>query len=122
MPYESLDEFIKAADAVGEVRQVEGASLNMDVGCLTELMSERDGPMLVFDKFKGYPAGYRVASNGAISSPRPTSSAPMREKSSRRNGATCWRAWGRRKARRRRRDCRGAELVQEKYVAGKQHG
>jgi UbiD family decarboxylase len=63
MPYESLDDFIKAADAVGEVRHVEGASLDLDVGCLTELMSERDGPMLVFDKFKGYPTGYRVASN-----------------------------------------------------------
>jgi 3-polyprenyl-4-hydroxybenzoate decarboxylase len=58
MPYESLEEFIKAADAVGEVRYVEGADLELDVGCLTELMAERDGPMLVFDNFAKFPAGY----------------------------------------------------------------
>lgn len=37
MPYQSLGEFIKAADTVGEVRYVEGADLDLDVGCLTEL-------------------------------------------------------------------------------------
>ena len=63
MPYESLEEFIKAANAVGEVRYVEGADLELDVGCLTELMAERDGPMLVFDNFAKFPAGYRVCSN-----------------------------------------------------------
>jgi UbiD family decarboxylase len=63
MPYESLGDFIEAAEAIGDVRHVEGASLDLDVGCLTELMAERDGPMLVFDKFNDYPVGYRVASN-----------------------------------------------------------
>ncbi len=53
----------QAADAVGEVKYVEGADLDLDVGCLTELMAERNGPMLVFDKFPAYPAGYRIASN-----------------------------------------------------------
>ncbi len=67
MPYESLGEFIKAADAVGEVRTVEGADLELDVGCLTELMAERDGPMLLFDKFRDFPPGYRVASNAVRS-------------------------------------------------------
>ncbi len=63
MPYQSLGEFINAADAVGEVRYVENADLDLDVGCLTELMAERNGPMLVFDKFSNHPAGYRVCSN-----------------------------------------------------------
>ena len=63
MPYQSLGEFIKAADRVGEVRYVEGADLDLDVGCLTELMAERNGPMLVFDKFSAYPPGYRICSN-----------------------------------------------------------
>ena len=67
MSYASLGAFITAAEAVGEVRHVEGADLELDVGCLTELMSERDGPMLVFDKFVGYPAGYRVCSNAVRS-------------------------------------------------------
>jgi UbiD family decarboxylase len=70
MPFDSLGDFIKAADAVGEVQFVEGADLELDVGCLTELFAERDGPMLVFDKFKGYPTGYRVASNAVRSARR----------------------------------------------------
>ncbi len=41
VPYQSVGEFIKAADAVGEVRNVENANLDLDVGCLTELMAER---------------------------------------------------------------------------------
>ena len=45
MPYSSLEDFIKAADAIGEVEYVEGADLERDVGCLTELLGERGGPM-----------------------------------------------------------------------------
>src|SRR5688572_1709313 len=63
MPFESLGDFIKAADAVGEVQFVEGADLEIDVGGLTELTAEKSGPMLVFDKFAGYPAGHRVCAN-----------------------------------------------------------
>ena len=63
MPYSSLEDFIKAADAIGEVEYVEGADLERDVGCLTELLGERGGPMPVFDSIPGYPAGYRVCSN-----------------------------------------------------------
>ena len=63
MPFESMDDFIKAADQVGEVLHVEGADLELDVGGLTELTAEKNGPMVVFDKFAGYPAGFRVAAN-----------------------------------------------------------
>ncbi len=63
MPYQSLEDFIKAADAVDEVRYVDGADLELDVGCLTELIGEREGPLLLFDKFANYPAGYRVCAN-----------------------------------------------------------
>ena len=63
MQYSSLEDFIKAADAIGEVEYVEGADLERDVGCLTALLGERGGPMPVFDSIPGYPAGYRVCSN-----------------------------------------------------------
>lgn len=63
MAYQTLGDFIEAADALGDVRRVDGADLDLDVGCLTELAAERDGPMLVFDKFAKYPPGYRVCSN-----------------------------------------------------------
>ncbi len=70
MPYQSLGEFINAADAIGEVRYVDNADLDLDVGCLTELMAERNGPMLVFDKFSNHPVGYRVCSNAIRSARR----------------------------------------------------
>ena len=63
MPFDSLGDFIKAADAVGEVQYVEHADLELDVGGLTELTAEHNGPMLVFDKFAGYPVGHRVCAN-----------------------------------------------------------
>ena len=63
MPFDSLGDFIKAADAVGEVQYVEDADLELDVGGLTELTAEHNGPMLVFDKFAGYPVGHRVCAN-----------------------------------------------------------
>ena len=52
MPYASLEDFIKAADAIGEVRHVEGADLELDVGCLTELLGERGGFAFVAPKPK----------------------------------------------------------------------
>ena len=63
MPFDSLGDFIKAADAVGEVQYVEHADLELDVGGLTELTAEHNGPMLVFDQFAGYPVGHRVCAN-----------------------------------------------------------
>ncbi len=63
MGHKSLGEFIEAAQAIGEVKNVHGADLDLDVGCLTELAAEQNGPMLVFDQLKGFPEDFRVASN-----------------------------------------------------------
>jgi len=69
MAFQSLDEFIAAAMNIGEAQLIESADLDLDVGCLTELFFERKGPMLLFDKFAGYPEGFRVSSN-ALRTPR----------------------------------------------------
>lgn len=61
--FESLQHFVEAADAAGELRRVDGADLDGDVGGITELFAERKGPMLLFDGFAGYPRGFRVSSN-----------------------------------------------------------
>lgn len=63
MPFDSLDEFIAAADALNEVLRIDGADSANDVGGLTELIAERNGPMLLFDGFAGYPRGHRVVSS-----------------------------------------------------------
>jgi 4-hydroxy-3-polyprenylbenzoate decarboxylase len=61
MPWKDFREFLTAAQKRGCVKVVEGADCNLEIGTLTELMCERGGPMLLFDRIKGYPAGYRIA-------------------------------------------------------------
>jgi UbiD family decarboxylase len=61
--HESLESFITSCEAVGESTVVHGASLDEEVGALTELAAEARGPMLVFDRLAGYPEGHRIAVN-----------------------------------------------------------
>jgi 3-polyprenyl-4-hydroxybenzoate decarboxylase len=35
----------------------------LEVGALTERAAEKEGPALLFSKFKGFPGGFRVISN-----------------------------------------------------------
>ena len=63
MAFKSMGDFIAAAEKLGDVKYVHGADLDLDVGCLTEIAYEEDGPMLIFDQFKGYPADFRIVSN-----------------------------------------------------------
>jgi UbiD family decarboxylase len=65
----SLEAFIEAVEAVGDVTRIDGADWDLEVGCLTELSCEIDGPLLLFDNFTGCQPGYRVASN-VINTPR----------------------------------------------------
>jgi UbiD family decarboxylase len=63
MSFKSMGDFIAAAEKLGDVKTVHGADLDLDVGCLTEIAYEEDGPMLLFDRFKGYPDDFRVVTN-----------------------------------------------------------
>ncbi len=59
-----LREFLKAADQMEELVVVEGADPHLEIGALYELSLEHEyPPVLLFDKIKGYPAGYRIAMN-----------------------------------------------------------
>ena len=62
--FNDLREFIKSAEELGEVKVIEGADWAEDIGVLTELLATvPHPPLLLFDKVKSYPAGFRVASN-----------------------------------------------------------
>ncbi len=61
--FADLREFLTALEKLGELKTIEGADWDLEIGALTELVAEQDGPALLFDKIKGYPEGYRVASN-----------------------------------------------------------
>ncbi|MFC1963962.1 UbiD family decarboxylase [Chloroflexota bacterium] len=64
MVFNDLREFIKKAEEIGECQTVEGADCESDIGILTEMLQEKPDPkLLLFDRIKDYPMGYRVASN-----------------------------------------------------------
>jgi len=46
-----------------EVRVVKGAHWDLEIGAITELLAEKEGPALLFDDIPGYPSGYRVFTN-----------------------------------------------------------
>jgi 4-hydroxy-3-polyprenylbenzoate decarboxylase len=71
MLWRDLREYLQRLDELGELRKVEEASWEEDIGGITELMTERQGPALLFDQIPGYPDGYRVASN-LFTTPRRT--------------------------------------------------
>ncbi|GJJ19754.1 decarboxylase UbiD [Mycolicibacterium mageritense] len=46
-----------------EVQTIKGANWDLEIGCITELSAEKEGPALLFDDIPGYPSGYRVFTN-----------------------------------------------------------
>ncbi len=66
MPFEDLREFIERCRQLNEVKDIEGADWDLEIGAITEILETskpEKHPLLLFDKIKGYPKGYRVASN-----------------------------------------------------------
>ena len=56
-----LREFIEGVKKIGELRTIEGAKWDLEIGAITYLAAENaDPPALLFDKIEGYPGGYRV--------------------------------------------------------------
>ena len=65
MPFKDLREFISALDKAGELRRVDGANWDLEIGTLAELNYEREGPAFLFDGITGYSKGYRILTNAA---------------------------------------------------------
>jgi 4-hydroxy-3-polyprenylbenzoate decarboxylase len=64
MIFNDLRDFIDEVERMGELKKIEGADWNLEIGGITEIVALSDNPVaLLFDKIKGYPAGYRVATN-----------------------------------------------------------
>lgn len=58
-----LRSFIGFLESMGEIKKIEGADWNLEIGGLTELFSEMRGPALLFDRIKDYPQGFRILTN-----------------------------------------------------------
>src|SRR5437870_6379321 len=61
MVWKDFRSFVAEIERRGNVKVVERADCELEIGALTELMCERMGPMLLFDNINGYPRGYRIA-------------------------------------------------------------
>ena len=74
MAFADLRAFIDGAARIGEVKNIDGAHWHLEIGCLTELMAEQDGPLLVFDNI-------RSIIRAAFASPPMCSPAPAASRS-----------------------------------------
>jgi UbiD family decarboxylase len=63
MDYQDLRGWLEKINKLGELKHVEGAHWDREIGAISELMAERGSPALLFDKIQDYPEGYRVLSN-----------------------------------------------------------
>ena len=71
MPFRDLREWQAAMEAQGEVRTVNGADWDVELGTIVDQYQRRMGlPALLFDNIKGYPPGYRVLANTLTSTRR----------------------------------------------------
>src|SRR5664279_4039348 len=62
--YRDLREWMEKADAAGNLRRVEGASWEADIGNITEMLHHSfPAPAVLFDKVPGCDPGYRVLTN-----------------------------------------------------------
>ena len=62
--YDDLREWLDQAERLGEVRHVNGASWQEDIGLAAEaVLRAEDGPCVVFDEIPGCPKGFRLLLN-----------------------------------------------------------
>lgn len=65
-----LRDFLDVVDELGDLKKVDGAHWNLEIGMLSEAnYKQTKSPMLLFDEIPDYPKGFRVIT-GASSSPR----------------------------------------------------
>jgi UbiD family decarboxylase len=66
--YKDLREYVEAVDRLGELRVVNGADWDLEIGAITEVAARASKPKVVlFDNIKGYPSGFRVIVNAVCS-------------------------------------------------------
>jgi len=62
--YEDLRAFVQDVEKMGELRRINHADFDIELGAITEVAAESSScPMLLFDDIKGYPKGFRIVTN-----------------------------------------------------------
>ena len=63
-PFHDLREYLAAVKEMGQLKIVEGADGELEIGALTGIIGARkDCPVLLFDSIKGYSRGTRLMTN-----------------------------------------------------------
>lgn len=63
MLFKDLREFLALLEERGELKNVHNAHWKLEIGAITELMAEQQGPALLFDKIPDHAEGFRVVTN-----------------------------------------------------------
>jgi UbiD family decarboxylase len=64
MQDDGLRSWLKEVRGLGELREIEGADWDLEIGGIADLVTETgNSPAVLFDCIKGYPKGYRVLIN-----------------------------------------------------------
>lgn len=63
-PHQDLRDWLELADALGELRVLEGVGAEEDIGRITEMLQHTEGaPAVLFDRIPGYQPGWRLLVN-----------------------------------------------------------
>src|SRR4249919_4334018 len=68
---DGLRSWLSEVEKIGEIRSIEGADWDLEIGGVADIVTERgSSPAVLFDAVKGYPKGYRVLVNSLGSTKR----------------------------------------------------
>ena len=66
---DDLRDWLEEVDGLGQLRRVEGADANLEIGLMTEVNGQRRGDALLFDEIPGFQKGHRRCSPVRCSMP-----------------------------------------------------
>ncbi len=69
MSYRDLRDWLTQVEELGELKTIQKADWDVEIGVITEIVMNRHGPALLFDQITGHPAGYRIVAN-ALGGPK----------------------------------------------------
>jgi 3-polyprenyl-4-hydroxybenzoate decarboxylase len=67
---DDLRDWLRRVEEQEDLKRLDGADWNLEIGCTTTLNWKKRGPVLLFDKITGYPEGYRVLTGSLLTAIR----------------------------------------------------
>ena len=64
MIFTDLRHYISTLDKLGQLKVIEGASCDLEIGAITEMANSlANSPAVLFDSIQGYKKGFRILTN-----------------------------------------------------------